>query len=170
MFSKRPADLCECQLLCVVVAQPQPILRRQAGNGRCYGLLHQLDVSSQARLAPFALCQARRLVCRQRFQTPGASNAIDMPLGQYCTQPGAQTAAAVKVLEQRPPLAISFGEAEQLAVQRVRQLTRTACGIDGIGSLVEQRTMLADEVLPCALVTAGAGTCQCQVIRWSEPR
>ena len=107
----------------------------------------------------------RGVLIGQRLETPGASHAVDVTLREHGAQPRAQTAAAVKVLEQRPPLAAALDEAEQLAVQRVGQFARTAGGIDSVGRSIEHRTMLADEVLPRAFVPTRAGAGEREILQ-----
>jgi hypothetical protein len=69
----------------------------------------------------------------------------------------------VKVLEERTPFATALDESEQLAIERVCELTRTPTGVNGIRRSIENRTMLAYEMLPGAVMSAGAGAGERQI-------
>jgi hypothetical protein len=56
------------------------------------------------------------------------------------------------------------GEPEQVGVERIGQIARPATGIESIRCAIERRTLFADEVLPCSLVSVGARTRQGKVL------
>jgi len=159
-------DLRQRQILCVVVAEPEPVLRGQPRYRRRHRAAHQLDVLGDARLGFLFRSRGRSsFFIGQRFEPTNASDTIDVTLREHGTQPRAQTAAAVKVLEERSALAAALGEAEEFAIQRVRQFPRTTGGIDGIRCSIQHRTMLTDEVLPGAFVPIRARAGERQIFQ-----
>src|SRR5207247_1575006 len=87
---------------------------------------------------------------------------INRALHEHGSQPRHKAAAAVVVGQQRSARAVRRGEAEELPVQRVRDLAPVVAG-DGPRGRVEGRPELADEVFPRAVVTGAAGHGQRQV-------
>ena len=71
-------------------------------------------------------------------------------------EPRRQAAAAVEVPEQRPALALALTQPEQLGIQRVCRFARGSRPIDRVGGAIQNRPMLADEVLPGRFVAVGA--------------
>jgi hypothetical protein len=69
----------------------------------------------------------------------------------------------VEVAEERASLALPFREAEQIAVQRVGQISGASCRVDGIRGAIEDRPVLAHEVLPGAFVSIRTGARQGKV-------
>src|SRR5688572_5724515 len=71
-----------------------------------------------------------------------------MPLRQHGTQPGRKTAAAVKIAKERRARGPALVDAIQIRVKRIGQLARTSGWVDRVGSPVQSRTHLQDEVIP----------------------
>jgi hypothetical protein len=149
-FVEHPSDLGQRQFLGIVAAQPETVSRLECGHRSGDAVTHPAHISGSLRVYLVAGRRQRawRLVFRQRIVTADAPDPIDVALRQHRAQPRGQTAASVEVAEMRSALAVTHVEPEQLAVERVREIARPASGIDGIRRSVQNRPMLANEMLP----------------------
>jgi hypothetical protein len=54
------------------------------------------------------------------------TDAIHIPLRKDRAEPGGEAAAALIVVEERLALCLGFAETEQVCVERIREIARTA--------------------------------------------
>ena len=168
MLAEDARGLGKRQLLRIVAGQAQAIPGWQARHGNAPARPEsssQIAARSGSTAGSGATAACGRVVLRQRFLAPMASQPIDIPLREDGSQPGDQAAAAVEVAEERLAFAASLAQPEELAVQRIGKIARAATGIERIGRAVQQRPMLQNKVVPCALVAVGACARQREVFQ-----
>jgi hypothetical protein len=96
------------------------------------------------------------LLFRQRFDAPPEAKGIDVTLGENSPEPRRKAASSVVIAKQRAASGNSRVEPVQISIQGIRELSRSAGGINRIGGAVQHRSVLANEVLPCLFIPLSA--------------
>ena len=88
-----------------------------------------------------------------------------MPLREHGTKPRDKAAPAVKIAEQRPPLAAFLPHAEEIRVQGIGELAGSAAGIERVGGAIQKRALGQHEMLPRLVVARRARTRERQIFQ-----
>ena len=169
MLAQQPAGLRERQVLAVVTAEPEPIAIRQQRQRP------QQSKSDEGTEPPRVGIGCRRAHQRRRRallaggrierRQPTRSIERDRPGAAPARRAAtSQAAAAVKISKQRSAFAVSLLQAEKIGVDRVGQLARAAARIDGVGRPIQDRTVLAHEMIPGGVVALGTGARERQIL------
>ncbi len=103
-----------------------------------------------------AIRHRREAIVVERDAPALESNAIDPSLRKDGTQPGRETAATVKIPEQRFTAFARTAHAVELGVQRIGDLTRGAGCVEGVCGAIEDGTVHRDKMLPRSLIADAA--------------
>ena len=126
------------------------------------------------------LMRCRGLLVRERGGSGRGAHAIDQPLGEHRAKPCREAASAVEIAEEGSPFASGpaetghyFGlvglgrltlEAEEVGVQRIRELTGAAAWIQRVGSAIQHGPVFQDEMVPRGFVPGRACACEGEIL------
>jgi hypothetical protein len=94
-----------------------------------------------------------------------SAQPIDVPLRQHRAEPRRQTAASMEVAEQRSPLARAIFNAEEIGIERIRQVASFATRIDRVRGSIEKRPVRQDEVIPRRIIPVRARARERQIVK-----